>query len=236
VPNTDFLSNPVFVALDTPDLKKAEKLATILRPHVGGIKLGLEFFMAHGHYGVEKIADQGLPIFLDLKFHDIPNTVASAIEALFHAVKSPPAILTVHTEGGEAMMRAAKKAADKGSKVVGVTILTSLDQSDLGVIGMTGTPESQVEKLARLARRSGLDGIVCSGEEVEQVHEEWRDGFFVVPGIRPADSVVGDQKRVCTPADALDRGASILVIGRPITRADEPAEVASAIARQLRRK
>ncbi|MFT9099106.1 MAG: orotidine-5'-phosphate decarboxylase, partial [Zymomonas mobilis subsp. pomaceae] len=165
------LLNPVYVALDTPNLKQAEKLASTLQPYVGGIKLGLEFFMAHGRYGVEAIADKGLPIFLDLKFHDIPNTVASAVKAFFQASSCAPAIMTVHAAGGEAMMRAAKQAADKGTKIVGVTILTSLDQSDLGAIGMTGTPSSQVAKLANLARRAGLDGIVCSGAEVEEVYK-----------------------------------------------------------------
>jgi len=223
--------NPVFVAIDTPDLQQALELARSLQGSVGGAKLGLEFFSAQGPEGVRKVAALGLPIFLDLKLHDIPNTVAKAVAAL---APLEPAVMTVHAAGGKAMMEAAKAAAAPGTKVVGVTVLTSLDEADLGSIGVSGSPAAQVERLARLARSAGLDGIVCSGAEVAAARAAWPDGFFVVPGVRPAGGDVGDQKRVVTPAQALDDGASILVIGRPITGASDPAAAARAISDSLK--
>jgi orotidine-5'-phosphate decarboxylase len=144
-----------------------------------------------------------------------------------------PAIVTVHAAGGQAMLEAARAAAPPATKVVAVTVLTSLDASDLAAIGVDGAPDAQVRRLAALARRSGLDGIVCSGAEVAAVHADWPDGHFVVPGIRPADAEVGDQKRVVTPREAIDRGASTLVIGRPITGAPDPAAAIAAIAATL---
>ena len=220
------MTSPVYVALDTPELERATVIADRVRAHVGGLKLGLEFFMAHGRAGVLTMADLGLPIFLDLKFHDIPNTVAKAIQALRPL---EPAILTVHASGGRAMMEDAKAAAPAGTKVVGVTMLTSLDATDLAETGVTGTDADQVLRLAELARASGLDGVVCSGREVRAVKAAWPDGFFVVPGVRPAESGMGDQKRVVTPRAALDAGASILVVGRPITGAEDPDAAARAI-------
>ncbi len=224
------MSNPIFVALDTPDLDRAKALAASVRHHVGGIKLGLEFFAGNGRHGVKEMAELGLPIFLDLKFHDIPNTVAKAIQAL-RALE--PAIITVHAAGGQAMLEDAKAAAPAGTKVVAVTMLTSLDQRDLAATGIYGSAHDQVLRLTELAQRSGVDGIVCSGEEVKAAHQSWPDGFFVVPGVRPADAVVGDQKRVVTPRQALDNGASILVIGRPITQAEDPDSAARAIGATL---
>lgn len=224
------MSSPIYVAIDTPDMDKARSLANAVRRHAGGLKLGLEFFCHNGRAGVLELAEAGLPIFLDLKFHDIPNTVAKAIQAL-----SPltPAVMTVHASGGRSMMEDAKAAAPAGTKVVGVTMLTSLDGGDLPAIGLRGTPEEQVARLAALSREAGLDGIVCSGNEVSAVRKTWRDGFFVVPGIRPADANVGDQKRVMTPRKAMDAGASILVIGRPITQAADPDAALRAIAATL---
>ena len=222
--------NPVFVAIDTPDLERARALAAGVRRHAGGLKLGLEFFCHNGRSGVMEIAELGLPLFLDLKLHDIPNTVAKAIQAL-----SPltPAVLTVHAAGGRAMMEDAKAAAPSGCRVVGVTVLTSLDGADLKAVGVAGTPSAQVERLAALAREAGLDGIVCSGGEVAAARAAWKDGFFVVPGIRPADASVGDQKRVVTPRAAMDSGASILVIGRPVTESEDPEAALRAIAATL---
>jgi orotidine-5'-phosphate decarboxylase len=222
--------NHIYVAIDTPDLDRALDLAKSVRKLAGGIKLGLEFFSANGPVGVQKIARIGLPIFLDLKLHDIPNTVAKAIQAL-----SPlePAVLTVHAAGGRAMLEDAKAAAPAATRIVAVTVLTSLDKSDLEDAGVTGSPKDQVRRLAGLARASGLDGIVCSGAEVGAAHKAWPKGFFVVPGVRPAGSGIGDQKRVVTPRAALDDGASILVIGRPITGAADPAEALRAITATL---
>lgn len=224
------MSAPIYVALDTPDLERARAIATRVRNHVGGIKLGLEFFMANGRHGVREMADIGLPIFLDLKFHDIPNTVAKAIQALRPL---EPAILTVHAAGGRAMLEDAKAAAPAGTKVVAVTMLTSLDASDLVSVGLAPDPHEQVVRLTELARSAGVDGIVCSGEEVAAARKAWHDGFFVVPGVRPADGAAGDQKRVVTPRKALDAGASVLVIGRPITQAADPDLAARAIEATL---
>ena len=224
------MTNPVYVALDLPRLDAAKALAEKVKGHVGGIKLGLEFFCAHGHHGVHEIAHVGLPIFLDLKLHDIPNTVAGAMQAI-HVLE--PAIVTIHASGGRAMMEDAKAAAGEHCKVVAVTMLTSLDERDLVRTGVTGTPHDHVLRLAELAEASGLDGIVCSGHEVGEVHRQWKKGFFVVPGLRPAGSSVGDQKRVVTPRQARDDGASVLVIGRPITRAEDPAQAAREIEATL---
>jgi orotidine-5'-phosphate decarboxylase len=225
------MSNPVFLALDLPQLEAAKELAQKVKGHVGGLKLGLEFFCAHGAHGVLEIGHAcGLPIFLDLKLHDIPNTVAGAMQAL-HVLE--PAIVTVHAGGGRAMMEDAKAAAGENTKVVGVTMLTSMDQNDLRRTGVEGTPHDHVMRLAELAEASGLDGIVCSGQEVKAVHKQWKNGYFVVPGLRPAGSAVGDQKRVVTPRQARDDGASVLVIGRPISRAADPAQAARAIEATL---
>ncbi|AKH41257.1 orotidine-5'-phosphate decarboxylase [Altererythrobacter atlanticus] len=224
------MSNPVYLALDLPRLDAARALAEKVKAHIGGIKLGLEFFCAHGHHGVYELAHTGLPIFLDLKLHDIPNTVAGAMQAI-HVLE--PAIVTIHASGGRAMMEDAKAAAAAGTKVVAVTMLTSLDERDLGRAGVSGTPRDQVMRLAGLAEEAGLDGIVCSGHEVAEVRRQWKDGFFVVPGLRPAGGAAGDQKRVVTPRQARDDGASVLVIGRPISRADDPVEAARAIEATL---
>ncbi|WP_114228705.1 MULTISPECIES: orotidine-5'-phosphate decarboxylase [Sphingomonas] len=224
------MTSPIFVALDTPDLSRAQRLTSAVRASVGGIKLGLEFFAANGPGGVRGLAVEGLPIFLDLKLHDIPNTVAKAVEAL---APLKPAVLTVHAAGGQAMLAAARAAARPETKVVAVTVLTSLDESDLGAIGVAGAPEDQVRRLAELTRAAGCDGIVCSGAEVAAARSVWPDGYFVIPGVRPAGGELADQKRVMTPADALAAGASMLVIGRPITGAADPAATARAIAASL---
>ena len=224
------MSNPVFLALDVPQIEPAKELLKKVRSHIGGVKLGLEFFCAHGGHGVHEIAHMGLPIFLDLKFHDIPNTVAGAMQAI-HVYE--PAIVTVHASGGRAMLEDAKAAAAEGCKVVAVTMLTSLDENDLKRTGVGGTPRDHVMRLTDLAHDAGLDGIVCSGEEVGEVHKQWKDGYFVVPGLRPGGATTGDQKRVVTPRKARDDGASVLVIGRPISRADDPAQAARDIEATL---
>jgi orotidine-5'-phosphate decarboxylase len=222
--------SPIYVAIDTPDIARAKAVVNRTRAHIGGIKLGLEFFCAHGQHGVRELAELGLPIFLDLKLHDIPNTVAKAVQAL-----SPiePAILTVHASGGRAMLEDAKAAAPVHTRVVAVTMLTSLDAGDLAATGVGGSAHDQVLRLTDLARESGIDGIVCSGVEVAAAKAAWPKGFFVVPGVRPADGPAGDQKRVVTPRAALDAGASILVIGRPITQAEDPHGAARAIGATL---
>lgn len=221
------MSNPIYLALDVPRLDHALALAQKVRQHVGGLKLGLEFFCAHGHHGVHEMAKLGLPIFLDLKLHDIPNTVAAAMQAI-HVLQ--PAIVTVHAAGGRAMMEDAKAAAGENTRVVAVTVLTSLDDGDLPHIGVMGSAHDQALRLADLAQEAGLDGIVCSGHEVGAIHKRWKNGFLVVPGLRPAShGPTEDQKRTVSPRAARDAGASVLVIGRPISRAEDPAAAARAI-------
>ena len=224
------MTNPLYLALDLPQLDAARTLAEKVKAHVGGLKLGLEFFCAHGHHGVHEIARVGLPIFLDLKLHDIPNTVAGAMQAI-HVLE--PAIVTIHASGGRMMMEDAKAAAANGTKVVAVTMLTSLDERDLKRTGVDGDAHDQVMRLAELAHTAGLDGIVCSGKEVGQVRKQWKDGFFVVPGLRLDGGPSGDQKRVVTPRQARDDGASVLVVGRPISRAEDPVAAARAIEATL---
>ncbi len=224
------MSNPIYLALDLPHLREAKEMASKVKAHIGGVKLGLEFFCAHGAHGVHMVSSLGLPVFLDLKLYDIPNTVARAMQAI-HVLE--PAIVTVHASGGRAMMEDAKAAAGGQTKVVGVTMLTSMDDRDLARTGVEGSAHEQVMRLTDLAREAGLDGIVCSGKEVKAVHERWKEGFLVVPGLRPAGGEAGDQKRVVTPRKARDDGASVLVIGRPITRAEDPLAAARAIEATL---
>lgn len=223
-------ANPVFVALDTPALDEARALLVRLAPHVGGVKLGLEFFCANGPAGVAAIAALGLPVFLDLKLHDIPNTVAGALHSLAGLA---PAIVTVHAAGGHAMLAAARAAAPAATKVVAVTVLTSLDDDDLLAAGVGGGAAAQVARLAGVVRGAGLDGVVASPHETAALRAAWPEGLLVIPGVRPAGSDVGDQKRVMTPREALAAGASVLVIGRPITGAADPVAAAAAIAREL---
>lgn len=231
--------NPVLVAIDTPELDRAKALSQSLAGAVGGIKLGLEFFNAHGPAGVAQVSGGGGNLFLDLKYHDIPNTVAGAVRA---AAKLQPMILNVHAAGGPAMMRAALEAADGESarlgvprpQVIAVTVLTSMDDVDLNAVGQRGPATDQVVRLARLAQDCGLAGVVCSPREIEAVRAACGPDFtLVVPGIRPAGATAGDQKRVMTPREAIDAGADWLVIGRPITGAPDPAAVAREILRGL---
>jgi orotidine-5'-phosphate decarboxylase len=222
--------SPIFVAIDTADLDRAKAIAKAVRSVAGGLKLGLEFFAANGPSGVTELGEFGLPLFLDLKLHDIPNTVAKAVQALRPL---EPAVLTVHAAGGLAMLENAKAAASPDTKVVAVTVLTSLDGKDLAAAGVKGSAADQVARLAALAQTAGLDGIVCSGEEVAAARKAWPSGFFVVPGVRPANSASADQKRTVTPRQAIDDGASILVIGRPITEAEDPSAAVRSIAATL---
>ena len=222
--------NPIYVAIDTPELARALEVAKAVRDHAGGVKLGLEFFSAQGPDGVRRIRDLGLPVFLDLKLHDIPNTVAKAVQAL---APLEPAILTVHAIGGHEMLLAAKRAAPPATKVVAVTLLTSLDEADLSDLGIERSPADHVARLAWVARDAGVDGIVCSGAEVAEAKTAWTNGFFVVPGIRPAGADFADQKRVVTPTQALSDGASVLVIGRPITGAADPRKAIMDIVEGL---
>ncbi len=226
--------NPVFVALDTPSLDHAMALAASVRPHVGGLKLGLEFFSANGPRGVASIHELGLPIFLDAKFHDIPNTVARAIRSVAGLGLT---MLNVHATGGPAMLRAAREAvADVEPRplLIGVTVLTSLDDDDLPSIGHYGPTLALAQRLGGLVLDCGLDGVVCSPAEVTALRDRCGQDFaLVVPGVRPSGSVAGDQKRITTPSAALAAGADAIVIGRPITKASNPEQAAAAVAAEL---
>jgi orotidine-5'-phosphate decarboxylase len=227
-------ANPVICAIDTPDPARARALVAATAGLVGAVKLGLEFFVANGPKAVREVAG-GAALFLDLKLHDIPNTVAGAVRA---AALLDPLLLTLHCAGGAAMMRAAAQAAAKAEKrmrLIGVTVLTSLDESDLAATGQRGPVGEQAQRLALLARDSGLDGIVCSPHEVAGLRAACGPDFLlVVPGIRPAGAALGDQKRVMGPRQALAAGADFLVIGRPITEAPDPAAAARAILSEIR--
>jgi orotidine-5'-phosphate decarboxylase len=229
--------NPILCAIDTPDPARARALAGTLADVVGGLKLGLEFFVANGPQAVQDPVFRRAAFFLDLKLHDIPNTVAGAVRS---AAALEPLLLTLHCAGGAAMMRAAAAAASEAGagrrrmKLIGVTVLTSLDTDDLAATGQQGPPSEQVRRLALLARDSGLDGVVCSPHEVEMLRAACGPEFLlVVPGIRPAGAATGDQKRVMGPRAALDAGADYLVIGRPITEAADPAAAARAILAEI---
>lgn len=233
------MENRIFAALDTTNVEEATALARRLKGSVGGVKLGLEFFSANGGAGVRTVARVGLPVFLDLKFHDIPNTVAGAVRA---AVKLRPKILNVHASGGPAMMRAAVEAAQEAAGalnaprplVIAVTVLTSLDNDDLDAVGQQGPASEQVLRLARLTQDCGLDGVVCSPKETAGVRAACGPDFkLIVPGIRPNLSLSNDQKRTSSPIEAVSAGADYLVIGRPITKAPDPAAAARAMAAAL---
>ena len=232
-------ADKVFCALDTPSIDVALGWANRLKGTVGGLKLGLEFFGAQGPDGIRRVSETGMPIFLDLKFHDIPNTVAQAVTSV---TPLAPLLLTIHASGGRAMMRAAVDAARETAakagvarpKILGVTVLTSLDESDLQAGGVAGSVEDQVVRLARLAQDSGLDGVVCSPREIAPIRRACGPELILtVPGIRPSGAALGDQKRVMTPREAVDNGATYLVIGRPITEAADPVDAARAIALSL---
>lgn len=229
-------ANPVFAALDTPDADKAAALAQAVKGAAGGVKLGKEFFTANGPEGVKRVAARsGLPLFLDLKFHDIPNTVAGAVRA---ALSMRPFMINVHASGGPAMMRAAAGAAAEAGAdrplVLAVTVLTSLDGADLEAVGQGAGARAQAVRLARLAKDAGLGGAVCSAHEISALREACGADFtLAVPGVRPAQTAAGDQKRVMTPRDALSAGADYLVIGRPITAAEDPGGAARRIAAEI---
>lgn len=227
--------NPIFAALDTPDLPRALEIAKAIRPHVGGLKVGLEFITALGPDAIRQIVSLGMPVFADVKFHDIPNTVAGASKAL---AKLGASIFNVHCSGGEAMLRAAVDAGrsvDPKVKIIGVTVLTSLEDSDLDAVGQKKPARDQVLRLAELAKKSGLDGVVCSAHEIVPLRKALGSDFMLVtPGIRPAGADLADQKRVMTPVEAVAAGADILVIGRPITAAKDPGAAAKAIADELK--
>ena len=224
----------IIVAIDRMTLAEAHAEMGRVGPRLAFVKLGLEFFVANGPQGVRAVAGP-LPLFLDLKLHDIPNTVAGGVRS---ACGVSPRFLTIHTAGGETMMRAAADAAKAAGSsrpmLLGITVLTSLDEADLKAVGQTGPVGEQVRRLAALAKRSGLDGVVCSPHELQALRAECGPDFLLVtPGIRPAATGADDQKRAMTPAEAIRRGADYLVIGRPITQSDDPAAAFEAIVAEV---
>jgi orotidine-5'-phosphate decarboxylase len=224
---------PIAVALDAPDLDTAARWAGLVTPHVSTLKIGLELYLRYGPEVVASVRGaSGVQIFLDLKLHDIPATVAAAARAV---ARLRPALLTVHAAAGPAAIRAAAEASP-GTKVVAVTVLTSLGEADLRRIGLAGPASDAVRRLATLAVEAGASGLVCSPQEVAAVRAEvGEDILLVTPGVRPAGADTHDQARVATPEEALQAGADLLVIGRPITGAADPGAAAGAIAASLRR-
>jgi len=222
----------LIAAIDTADAVRARALVQALAPHCGLIKLGLEFFVRHGPPGLAVAGDA--PVFLDLKLHDIPNTVAGAVRAL---APLGVGMLTVHASGGGAMVEAAVRAAAAQAirpKILAVTVLTSLDASALSATGIAGGAKQQVLRLARLALAEGADGLVCSAHEISVLRDAFGEApVLVVPGIRPEGSAAGDQARVMTPQEAVQAGADYIVVGRPITEAADPAAAAAAIAASI---
>jgi orotidine-5'-phosphate decarboxylase len=221
------------VALDFPTEHEALKLVDQLGETCQWYKVGMELYYAAGNSIVQKLRDRGFNVFLDLKLHDIPNTVAGAVRS---ATQAGASLLTIHASGGAAMMTAAAEAASapNSPRLLAVTVLTSMDANELAGIGITASPAEQVLRLARLAKKSGINGMVCSPEEVALLRKETGpDTLLVIPGIRPAGADVGDQKRIATPAQAIAQGASLLVVGRPITRAANPATAAQSILNEI---
>ncbi len=222
----------LIVALDVPSRREALELLERMEGTCRWFKVGMELFYAEGRPVIEALRARGFEVFLDLKLHDIPNTVAGAVRSLEGIGAS---LLTVHAGGGAAMMEAARAAVrTEGLRLLAVTVLTSMDAEQLKGIGVEDRPAEQVLRLGRLAWKAGIRGMVCSAEEAGAMRAELgEEALLVVPGIRPAGSAVGDQRRVAGPGDALRSGASMLVVGRPITQAADPAAAASAIIAEM---
>ena len=230
----DEARNRLIVALDVPSATAATELVNRLEGTCIWFKVGLELFAAAGPSVLEPLIARGYSIFLDLKFHDIPNTVAGAVRS---AASLGVQMMTIHALGGPAMLTAARTAIDGVSnppELLAVTVLTSMDPDQLGAIGLNRRAPEQVELLAKMGLQAGIRGFVCSPQEVETLRKlTGAEGVLVIPGIRPAGAATGDQKRIATPADALSQGASYLVVGRPITQAPNPARAADAILREM---
>jgi orotidine-5'-phosphate decarboxylase len=237
LPTADLLDEArqkLIVALDVPDAAAAVDLVDRLEDQCHWFKVGLELFVAAGPAVLEPLLKRGHSIFLDLKLHDIPNTVAGAVRS---AASLGVQMLTLHAAGGPAMLSAAKAALEgvaNPPQLLAVTVLTSMDQAQLKAIGISHTPAAQVELLANMGMGAGLNGFVCSPQEVAALRTlTGPEGVLVIPGIRPAGASVGDQKRIATPAEALQLGASHLVVGRPITQAADPAKAAESILKEM---
>ena len=228
------MSCDLILALDVPTREAATPILHQLRGSLRWVKIGLQMFTAYGPDYVREVAGLGFSVFLDLKLHDIPNTVARAVRSVSSIGAS---LLTIHAEGGSAMLSAAAEAAARtpnAPRLLAVTVLTSMDAAQLNGIGVPDAPAVQVMRLARLAASAGIDGLVCSPEETRMIRSQLPgDPLLVVPGIRPAGAAAGDQKRVATPASAIADGASMLVVGRPITQAANSAAAAASILAEI---
>jgi orotidine-5'-phosphate decarboxylase len=225
----------LIVALDVPSADAAMNLVDRLQGTCRWFKVGMELYYAAGNAVIDRLLERGFKVFLDLKLHDIPNTVAGAVRSVAGTGAS---LLTIHAGGGEQMMRAAVQAATapNAPQLLAVTVLTSMDAAELSAAGVAGAPAAQVLRLAQLAKTSGIAGLVCSPEEVAAVRQAMGPSArLVVPGIRPAGLAASDdQRRVATPAQAIARGASMLVVGRPVTQAADPAQAAAAILAEIK--
>lgn len=228
------MSSRLIVALDFPSATQALQFVDALSPDMCKLKVGFELFVTAGPDFVRSLVDKGFDVFLDLKFHDIPNTVAAACRAAAHLGVW---MINVHASGSQTMMEAAKAVLDDFEhppKLIAVTVLTSMDDQQLQLIGLDRTAEQQVLALATLSKQSGLDGLVCSAQEAAVLRQHFDDDFLLVtPGIRPVGAEVGDQQRIMTPDKAIKAGASYLVVGRPITQADDPLAVIHSINQQI---
>ena len=224
----------VIVAMDLPDADRAMALVERLSPALCRLKVGKELFTGAGPGLVRRMVDAGFDVFLDLKYHDIPNTVAAACR---QASDLGVWMINVHASGGRRMMEAAREAVGTGEDrpyLVGVTVLTSMNEEDLAAVGVARDPRQQVLRLAALSRDSGLDGVVCSAQEVTDLRAALGDGFLLVtPGIRPSGSARDDQRRVMTPREAIEAGSDYLVVGRPVVQAQDPVGVLEDINRDL---
>jgi orotidine-5'-phosphate decarboxylase len=224
----------LIVALDVPDAASAARLVAQLEGNCQWFKVGLELFVAAGPAVLEPLVKRGHSVFLDLKFYDIPNTVAGAVRS---AARLGVRMLNIHAAGGPAMLAAARAALDgveDPPELLAVTMLTSMDSAQMSAAGLDRSPSAQVELLARMSLEAGIRGFVCSAQEVASLRAlTGPEGVLVTPGIRPASSDIGDQKRIATPAEALRQGASYLVVGRPINQAADPAEAAEAILKEM---
>jgi orotidine-5'-phosphate decarboxylase len=223
----------MIVALDVPDASRALELVEQLDGIVQWFKIGLELYLSEGNRVAEKIRSRGYSVFLDLKLHDIPNTVAGAVRS---ASRAGAQMLTLHAGGGPAMLAAAAEAAEttpSAPKLLAVTVLTSMDQTQLQAIGISVSPAEQVLRLAQMGWHAGVRGFVSSAEEIAAMRQSFPNATLVIPGIRPKGAAVGDQKRVATPASAIASGADYLVIGRPITQSADPAAAAQAILAEI---
>lgn len=226
-------NNPIYCAIDTNNIDKAKDVAYKVKPYVAGLKLGLEFFTAHGMSGIKQIKELGLPLFIDLKFYDIPNTVKKALRNILDV---NPKFTTIHCNGGRKMLTECmtmKKEMQSSTNIIGVTMLTSFDDHEIGEIGLKDSVQESINRLAKLADDCDLDGLVCSPHEAKEIKIQFPKLQLIVPGIRRSSDEINDQKRILSAKEALNNGADILVIGRPITESADPAKAAEDILNEI---